>query len=499
MAYDQQQLAITRQQQIAQALQDSGNISSARVNQVAAGGYAVPISKFELASKLLQSAGGAYAGYKADQAQSALLDQQKADKTKQLGGLLDILGGPSQMGQPQAAPGQAPVSDGTTTNFDTPTPGGDVTQQAPAPAPLPGGAMAASGASTAPPAEMNPRRAMLAAALNGSDPAESVKMLQGPALATLEPGTPMKIGPTDTIIDPKTGRVIHAGLGETPMTAYEKAELGNKTIDQKRQQDAFAEETRHHKAEEERNARLDSNKEFDPIADADLVKKAAAGEIELMKMTGGRNPHYAAAFNTAAMKENPKLGQDAYPQRRDAEKNFAPGGSNGKIVTSLNNAVGHMALLDQLADAKQKNDIPMFQHLLNTFSKETGHSEVPSYEAARDIVADEVSKSVIPGGGAQPDRQAKIDALKSEFNNTQIKDVTSKYRTLLGSQLADQRMAYVNGMSRSGYPGVREKAVDDFNKNFVTPAALAALPTDNGVTPPPVTTPSNGWGTAVKH
>lgn len=169
MSFDTEQSSINRQKAIAQALRDSGNFTPAEINRTASGGLVVPITPFQTVAKLLQTGLGAYKTSSADDAQDALNKQKDAAQQSQIGGLMDAITGPSQMGTP-TDPNAPPI--GATTNFDTGS--GSAVPQQPSQA----------GAS---PVEQNQKRAALASILKGANPDDVISSLQGPAISQFMP------------------------------------------------------------------------------------------------------------------------------------------------------------------------------------------------------------------------------------------------------------------------------------------------------------------------
>lgn len=191
-SYDTQQSDIQRQQMIAQALRDSGNIPASEVTR-SSGRFIVPISKFEVASKLLSTGLGAYAQHSADSAQDALNDQKQADSQKALSGILDQLAGPEAppptassdtstaptqlAGSTSTAAGDTPPPLLAAPGPSTPTPGipnwlpSTADSSAPvAPPASPPVAATPGGAPPPTPAAPSGSGSMYAAALNGNGP-----------------------------------------------------------------------------------------------------------------------------------------------------------------------------------------------------------------------------------------------------------------------------------------------------------------------------------------
>ena len=91
----------------------------------------------------------------------------------------------------------------------------------------------------------------------------------------------------------------------------------------------------------------------------------------------------------------------------------------------------------------QNGDTPALNRLRNSVSQALGHAAVPNFNAAKQIVADEIAKAVIGGQMGERDReglQAQLDAASSP---QQLAGVIHVFRSLMAGQLGGFRRQYV--------------------------------------------------------
>lgn len=183
---------------------------------------------------------------------------------------------------------------------------------------------------------------------------------------------------------------------------------------------------------------------------------------------------------------NPDFSGATYPTTAAALKAFSSG-AESKKVRSLNTAIAHMDSLDELAKALQNNDTQAFNRVANYLSKETGGKAVTNFNAAKQLVADEVTSAVVQGGGGQAEREEAARNFASANSPEQLLGVTQVYRDLLGGQLGSLSKQYEQGTGRK-----------DFNR-YLTPRTIKALggaPGESGSTTPQ-TTPAQAPVTAT--
>jgi hypothetical protein len=105
----------------------------------------------------------------------------------------------------------------------------------------------------------------------------------------------------------------------------------------------------------------------------------------------------------------------------------------------------HLATLGQLSDALQNNDTQLINRFGNFVAAQTGGTAPTNFDAAKRIVADEVTKAVLGSGGALGDRKAVDDAISNAKSPQQLKEVIQTYQKLIDGQLNGFRQQYKSG------------------------------------------------------
>jgi hypothetical protein len=193
---------------------------------------------------------------------------------------------------------------------------------------------------------------------------------------------------------------------------------------------------------------------LDP-ATAASVRGIASGEIDPKGFSSRSNRR--GELEALARLYAEGYSSKTYPTAAAAEKAFATG-VEGRKVRSFNVAIDHMETLRKLADALNNGDIQRVNAIANLISKETGRAPVTNFEAARDLVADEIVAGVVPGMGALADRKAAADKIRDVKSPAQFAGVLLTYQKLLGGQLQGLEQQYVSG-----------GGAKDFRQSFLLP------------------------------
>ena len=122
-------------------------------------------------------------------------------------------------------------------------------------------------------------------------------------------------------------------------------------------------------------------------------------------------------------------------ERSAAQQAFATG-TQGNTVRSLNVAVDHMGVAQELGEALKNNDVNALNRMTNLFKTEFGHGGPPSFDFAKKIVGDEIAKAVL-GTGAGTGEERK--ALQADFDRArspeQLQGVIHTAKRLMLGQL----------------------------------------------------------------
>jgi hypothetical protein len=146
------------------------------------------------------------------------------------------------------------------------------------------------------------------------------------------------------------------------------------------------------------------------------------------------------------------------------EKAFTTG-KPAQTIRAMNTAVDHLATLGQLATALGNGDVNALNNLKNKVSNQFGNVDVSNFDAAKQIVADEVVKAVVASGGSIGGALADRDKAEAQVNNAkspaQLAGVIGTFTKLMGGQINSLGQQYVSG-----------GGAKDFT-SFLTPATKA--------------------------
>jgi hypothetical protein len=121
-------------------------------------------------------------------------------------------------------------------------------------------------------------------------------------------------------------------------------------------------------------------------------------------------------------------------------------------VRSLGVASSHLDVLSDLATALGNSDARVLNRAKNAYEKQTGDPAPADFNAARQIVGDEVVKAVVgSGAGSDSDRQnlqASFDAANSP---AQLAGVISTARRLMQGQLQGWKRQYKAATGRDDF------------------------------------------------
>ena len=174
------------------------------------------------------------------------------------------------------------------------------------------------------------------------------------------------------------------------------------------------------------------------------------------------NPYYERLADAVAQ-YNPDFDATAYNTRKTASAAFTTG-IQGRQLLAFGSAVKHLETLGGLIDALKNNDTIQLNRLNNVWKKQTGQSAVTNFEAAKGIVAKEIMKSIVTGGGGVEERQELSHLMDTAKSPEQLKGVVDTYYELMNAQkenLIIQRDAA--GLSRSTLPDYSKHSADDKN------------------------------------
>lgn len=177
-----------------------------------------------------------------------------------------------------------------------------------------------------------------------------------------------------------------------------------------------------------------------PAEDRGLIKGLANYDID-PNSVGYRQK---AAVQAALATYDPTYRSDVFPIVKSTEEAFTKG-KQGDQVRFFNNSIQHMTTLQKYADAMQNGDTRAINSLKNAFQTQLGVAAPNTFDALKDVVGQEIVKSIVPGGGGEAERQAVAQKLTGASSPAQISSLLDGYKELGGAQLRDLKVQYENG------------------------------------------------------
>lgn len=175
------------------------------------------------------------------------------------------------------------------------------------------------------------------------------------------------------------------------------------------------------------------------------------------------NPYYERLADAVAQ-YNPDFDATAYNTRKTASSAFTTG-IQGRQLLAFGSAVKHLETLGGLIDALKNKDTIQLNRLNNLWEKQTGQSAVTNFDAAKGIVAKEIMKSIVTGGGGVEERQELSRLMDAAKSPQQLRGVVDTYYELMKAQqenLIIQRDAA--GLPRSSLPDYTKHSADEGKK-----------------------------------
>lgn len=222
----------------------------------------------------------------------------------------------------------------------------------------------------------------------------------------------------------------------------------------------------------------------------DFLKTLPPGLAAQIKAVGtyrqpapaGRTSPTGIKFMSLVNQAFPSFDASQYGSKVKARNDFATG-KNGNTVRSLNVAVQHLDQLGQLSDAMANGNVQAVNKIANFFASQTGAPAPTNFNAARQLVGDEIVKAIVGAGGGVSDREEAAHNISSASSPAQLAGVIKTYQGLLSGQLVGLRQQYQ-----------KSTGLDDF-EDFLAPETRAKLEAhgaaSGAASPPPRTSTAN--------
>lgn len=198
-----------------------------------------------------------------------------------------------------------------------------------------------------------------------------------------------------------------------------------------------------------------------------LIKGIASGEIALNPPpTNARNPVMLQRYGQMLEKvkaENPNWSAEMYPTIKRTVGSFAAG-KEGATLKALNTSIDHLDTWEELGRALKNGNVQMLNNVYNKIAAATGSTAPTNFEAARQILGNEIVKGITGAAGGVEDR-AKSQEVMGSKSPQQMLETAQTLRKLLGGQLTGLEQQY-----QAGTYGRK-----DFKDKYLTPAARKAF------------------------
>lgn len=155
----------------------------------------------------------------------------------------------------------------------------------------------------------------------------------------------------------------------------------------------------------------------------------------------GRGTKQGIALLNLVNQYAPTYDATTFPTKQKARNDYGTG-VQGKSVVAINNAMAHLDLLGQLSDALGNGDIQLINRARQAYEQQTGSPAPTTFDAVRNIAAQEVVKSVVPGGGGVAERAAAAEDFKKAASPQQIRGAINGVKGLFSGQLGNYRQQY---------------------------------------------------------
>ncbi len=212
------------------------------------------------------------------------------------------------------------------------------------------------------------------------------------------------------------------------------------------------------------NLQYGLNEDGTPNGNLDALAKGVANyDIPFPTTMMYRRPEMGAEVLAKAQALNPTYDAKNYPVAQASMTAFAKG-KQGDTVRFIGNVLQHGDVLKQAAAALNNGDYPLLNRLANAVGTQAGSSAPATYNAIKDIYANEVVKAVVGSGGGVGDREKSQKVLADFSNPATVAGVTDGYQKLMAGQLVDLQQQYKAGTQK-----------DDFADRFLTPRVKELL------------------------
>jgi hypothetical protein len=222
-------------------------------------------------------------------------------------------------------------------------------------------------------------------------------------------------------------------------------------------QNALAETIRYHNMEDQtRQDAIQAKKDLQQDVGQSQNLIDAIGQYHQSPLNN-RSAHNIAIMDEV-YKQYPTYDDTIYAGKKRAQSNFDTG-KQGDLLRGADVAIQHLDTADQLGSQLHNTSYPVLNMGINAWKNFTGSPDIKSFNTARGIVSDEITKFIIGGGGALADREQLQQQLDAANSPEALQKVTNTLRTLMAGQVKGLQGQFVN--SGLGTPDEFLKKLND--------------------------------------
>lgn len=178
---------------------------------------------------------------------------------------------------------------------------------------------------------------------------------------------------------------------------------------------------------------------------ARTAKMVANGDMAWPSGFALKSPYWQNVI-AAAQTYDPTANGNRFP----AVKQFNTG-KQGDQVRAFDVGISHLNTLSTLADGLDNNDTKLVNKAANLWKEQTGQEAPTDFNAAKEVVGNEIVKAIVGAGGGVGDREKAQQALNAANSPAQLKGVINTYKTLMSGQLGGLKQQYENSTGRKDF------------------------------------------------
>lgn len=156
-------------------------------------------------------------------------------------------------------------------------------------------------------------------------------------------------------------------------------------------------------------------------------------------------------------------------------------GKSADNINYFNTATEHLKIMAEAADALNNGNVQLFNRFGNDWATATGDPRPVDFDAARNAVAGELSKTFRNAAATDQEIEAVVSTVNSAQSPDQLAGVINYYLRLMGGKMDALRGQYEAGKEgRPNFPGGATQSGGGKSKGSRSLAAAMSLPVNKG-------------------